>query len=95
MLDALLERDEIRGIPVAIFVNKIDRHEAVAPEEFLALMGFRYGGLDRIRRERAVGVFFGSVLAGQGMFILHLFFLRFSTVVLTRDDLRGRDTGGY
>ncbi|KAL2837624.1 P-loop containing nucleoside triphosphate hydrolase protein [Aspergillus pseudoustus] len=67
MLDALLERDEIRGVPVAIFVNKIDRPGAVGPEEFMALMGFEYGGLDGIWRERAVEVFFGSVVVGQGI----------------------------
>ncbi|KAL2821210.1 ADP-ribosylation factor family-domain-containing protein [Aspergillus granulosus] len=67
MLDLLLERDEIRGVPVAIFMNKIDSPLVPHPEEFLELMGFHNGELDRIRKERAIEVFFGTVIMGQGV----------------------------
>ncbi|KAL3461019.1 P-loop containing nucleoside triphosphate hydrolase protein [Aspergillus heterothallicus] len=67
MLDATLARKEIEGVPVVVFVNKIDRHHAVGPEEFMYLMGFADGGLDCMRRERAVEVLFGSIVVEQGI----------------------------
>jgi hypothetical protein len=84
ILDDLLKSEEVAGVPVVIFVNKIDHYGAVGPEEFLMIMGLdknREGdgngngnaGLDTLRKERAIEVVFGSVVLGQGMLspILH------------------------
>ncbi|KAL2784925.1 P-loop containing nucleoside triphosphate hydrolase protein [Aspergillus keveii] len=69
ILDDLLKSEEVAGVPVVIFVNKIDHYGAVGPEEFLMLMGLDNGdtGLDLLRNERAIEVVFGSVVLGQGV----------------------------
>ncbi|KAJ0421356.1 P-loop containing nucleoside triphosphate hydrolase protein [Aspergillus carlsbadensis] len=72
MLDGLFKSGEVAGVPVVIFVNKIDQYAAMGPEEvlrFLGLDGNEDGvtGLDILRRERAVEVMFGSVVLGQGV----------------------------
>ncbi|KAL3451149.1 hypothetical protein BJX65DRAFT_269036 [Aspergillus insuetus] len=69
MLDDLLKSEEVAGVPVVIFVNKIDHYGAVGPEEFLMLMELIKGdtGLDVLRKERAIEVVFGSVVLGQGV----------------------------
>jgi hypothetical protein len=72
ILDDLLKSEEVAGVPVIIFVNKIDHYGAVGPEEFMMLMGWNNGntGLDVLRKERAIEVMFGSVVLGQGMWAL-------------------------
>ncbi|CEN59847.1 hypothetical protein ASPCAL02288 [Aspergillus calidoustus] len=80
MLDDLLKSEEVAGVPVVIFVNKIDHYGAVGPEEFLTLMRLDMNrkedgtaGLETLRRERAIEVVFGSVVLGQGMYAVGLY----------------------
>jgi hypothetical protein len=80
MLDDLLKSEEVAGLPVVIFVNKIDHYGAVGPEDFLTLMRLDMNrkedgtaGLETLRRERAIEVVFGSVVLGQSMYAVGLY----------------------
>lgn len=84
MLDDLLKSEEVAGVPVVIFVNKIDYYGAVGPDDFLAIMGLdnRDTGLDTLRKDRAIDVMSGSVVLGQGMYPAFCF-LHYSLVLLS------------
>jgi signal recognition particle receptor subunit beta len=82
MFENLLSIDGIRGIPVLILANKIDKPYAASPDELRSVMSSDEEDMERVQRDRVFGVVFGSATMGYGEFSTSFCLLSSYMVVL-------------